>query len=130
MVGGSAAASSGMVLMNKAVLSSFGFNAPISMLLFQCVVCVVLVRLTAAAGWIRLEPFSLRIVRIWLPVNIIFVGKYPNCASFLHFTHCCRAILLTLWVFHLGAQLNTWECDMYLCSAVIGRMCIFVSSHL
>lgn len=67
-----------MVLMNKAVLSSFGFNAPISMLLFQCVVCVVLVRLTAAAGWIRLEPFSLRIVRLWLPVNIIFVGEHPK----------------------------------------------------
>ena len=44
------AASAGMVLLNKAALSSFEFNAPMSLLFFQCVVCVALVRLSALLG--------------------------------------------------------------------------------
>lgn len=67
-------ASAGMVLLNKAALSSFSFNAPMSLLFFQCVVCVILVWLTALLGFIRLEPFNLAIIKIWFPVNLIFVG--------------------------------------------------------
>ncbi|KAK9866984.1 hypothetical protein WJX84_002242 [Apatococcus fuscideae] len=67
-------ASAGMVLLNKAALSSFDFTSPVSLLFFQCFVCVVLVKVTQAAGFIKLEPFSWDIARLWFPVNIIFVG--------------------------------------------------------
>jgi len=67
-------ASAGMVLLNKAALSSFNFNAPMSLLFFQCVVCVVLVRLSALLGFVRVEKFNPAIVRLWFPVNLIFVG--------------------------------------------------------
>jgi len=63
-----------MVLLNKAALSSFNFNAPMSLLFFQCVVCVVLVRLSALLGFVRVEKFNPAIVRLWFPVNLIFVG--------------------------------------------------------
>ena len=70
-----------MVLLNKATLSSFDFHSPNSLLFFQCALCVVLVQVTAWLGFIRLEPWNLKIVRAWLPVNIIFVGMVAT--SFL-----------------------------------------------
>jgi len=68
------AASASMVLLNKATLSSFAFTSPISLLLFQCLVCVVLVRGCSVAGAVKLEPWSFAIARLWFPVNVIFVG--------------------------------------------------------
>jgi GDP-mannose transporter len=35
---------------------------------------VVFVRLASLFGWVRLEPWNWRIVQIWFPVNLIFVG--------------------------------------------------------
>ena len=63
-----------MVLLNKAALSSFDFNAPMSLLFFQCVVCVILVQLYSAFGYIKIEPMNKAIVKLWFPVNLIFVG--------------------------------------------------------
>ena len=54
---GVCAASASMVLLNKATLSSFDFNAPIALLFFQCFVCVILVRACSILGFIRLEPW-------------------------------------------------------------------------
>jgi len=65
--------STAMVLMNKHALSSFHFTCPNSLLLFQCAMCCVLVKLTEAAGFVTVEKLSWRIVRLWLPVNILFV---------------------------------------------------------
>ncbi len=63
-----------MVLLNKAALSSFDFTSPVSLLFFQCFVCVILVKVWETAGFIKLEPFSWKIVQLWFPVNVIFVG--------------------------------------------------------
>ena len=63
-----------MVLLNKATLSSFAFQSPISLLMFQCLVCVLLVRFCHAVRVIKLEPWSFAIARLWFPVNVIFVG--------------------------------------------------------
>lgn len=63
-----------MVLLNKAALSSFDFHSPNSLLFSQCALCVVLVQLCAWAGVVKLEPWNNKIVQVWLPVNVIFVG--------------------------------------------------------
>ncbi|KAK9820437.1 hypothetical protein WJX72_010350 [[Myrmecia] bisecta] len=63
-----------MVLLNKAALSSFSFHSPTCLLFFQCLVCVILVKTAHLLGHIRLEPFSVKIVKVWFPVNLIFVG--------------------------------------------------------
>lgn len=68
------AASASMVLLNKAALSSFDFNAPMSLLFFQCVVCVVLVQLSVLLKYIKIEPLNKAIIKLWFPVNLIFVG--------------------------------------------------------
>lgn len=62
------------VLLNKMALSSFQFTSANALLFFQCFLCVVLVRISQLMGFVTLEPFNLRIVRIWLPVNLLFVG--------------------------------------------------------
>ena len=67
-------ASISMVLLNKLVLSYFDFDAPNSLLFFQCVVAVVLVTLSNALGLLQMDEFSWKVVRLWLPVNLIFVG--------------------------------------------------------
>ena len=55
------------MLLNKAVLSSFKFNSPNAILLFQCAVCVVCVKLGEACGMLAspVEPFNAKLVRMW-----------------------------------------------------------------
>ena len=57
-------ASGGMVLLNKAALSSFSFDAPTCLLFFQCTICVLLVRLASLFGLLKLEPWSWNIARV------------------------------------------------------------------
>ena len=63
-----------MMLLNKATLSSFGFDSPLSLLFFQCAVCAAFVSVCGAVGAVKLEPWSFQIARLWFPVNIIFVA--------------------------------------------------------
>lgn len=67
------ASSAGMVLLNKFALSAFGFNSITSLLIFQCLFCVVAVRTTAALGLIKLEPWSWKVAATWFPANVVFV---------------------------------------------------------
>ncbi|GAB4820036.1 hypothetical protein N2152v2_007082 [Parachlorella kessleri] len=64
----------GEVLLNKIALSQFRFRSANALLLFQCGLAAALVQACAALGVVQLEPFSLRVARVWFPVNIIFVG--------------------------------------------------------
>lgn len=67
-------ASASMVLLNKAALSSFDFNSTTSLLFFQCLVCVILVKMADLFGMVTLEPWNMKIIQAWFPVNLIFVG--------------------------------------------------------
>ena len=62
------------ILLNKAALSSFHFTATNSLLFFQCALCVVLVYASALAGWVEVEPLNWNIVRVWMPVNLLFTS--------------------------------------------------------
>lgn len=68
------AASGSMVLLNKHALASFQFTAPNALLCFQCVLSVVMVKLCELAGLVQLQPLKWDLVRVWFPVNLIFVG--------------------------------------------------------
>lgn len=63
-----------MVLMNKAVLSSFDFHAPNSLLFFQCCMSVGLICLFRWMKWVSQEPLEMRVARIWCPANMLFVA--------------------------------------------------------
>jgi GDP-mannose transporter len=62
------------VLLNKIALSSFRFKSANALLFFQCLLCVVAVQLCKAAGLVKVEPIKFSIIRIWMPVNLVFVG--------------------------------------------------------
>ncbi|KAI3972253.1 hypothetical protein MKW92_016488 [Papaver armeniacum] len=63
-----------MILINKYVLSSYNFNAGISLMLYQNLVSVVIVSTLSFFGLISTEPLTWKLVKVWLPVNFIFVG--------------------------------------------------------
>ena len=62
------------VLLNKVALSSFAFHSANALLFFQCALAVALVQACKAAGFVQVEQLRWAIVRIWLPVNLIFVA--------------------------------------------------------
>lgn len=88
-----------MILVNKYVLSSYDFNAGISLMLYQVsfdiinnssdsfslilltrslfwqnFVSVLIVSSLSILGVISTEPLTWRLIKVWLPVNFIFVG--------------------------------------------------------
>ncbi|KAL3530030.1 hypothetical protein ACH5RR_009352 [Cinchona calisaya] len=63
-----------MILVNKFVLSGYDFNAGISLMLYQNFVSVVVVSVLSFFGIISTEPLTWRLIKVWLPVNVIFVG--------------------------------------------------------
>lgn len=68
------ATSASMTLLNKAALSAFHFTAPTSLLCFQCTLTLLLVGVSYLLGFGRPPALSLRLLRLWLPVNVLFVG--------------------------------------------------------
>ena len=71
-------ASGGMVLLNKAALSSFSFDAPTCLLFFQCTVCVLLVRLASQFGLVKLEPWSWKIAKVSIISSNAWITKRDN----------------------------------------------------
>ncbi|XP_051178579.1 GDP-mannose transporter GONST1 isoform X2 [Lolium perenne] len=67
-------ASCSMILVNKFVLSGYGFNAGISLMVYQNIVSVIIVSTLSLSGVIPTEPLTWKLIKVWLPVNIIFVG--------------------------------------------------------
>lgn len=57
------AASMSMVLMNKAVLSSFHFKCENFVVFMQCLTAVVLVKVLEGMGYVKVEPFNWEVTR-------------------------------------------------------------------
>lgn len=66
--------SASLILLNKYALAAFGFTCPNSLVLFHCVLAVVLVKVAEVLGYVHIEPLTWPIVKLWFPVNLIFVG--------------------------------------------------------
>jgi GDP-mannose transporter len=63
-----------MTLLNKAALSAFHFTAPTTLLCFQCSLTLALVYVAYALGLGKPPLINLRLLQLWLPVNVLFVG--------------------------------------------------------
>ncbi|XP_006659745.1 GDP-mannose transporter GONST1 [Oryza brachyantha] len=63
-----------MILVNKYILSGYGFGAGIFLMLYQNIVSVTIVSTLSLSGVIPTEPLTWKLIKVWLPVNIIFVG--------------------------------------------------------
>ncbi|KAL8236711.1 hypothetical protein R6Q59_017792 [Mikania micrantha] len=63
-----------MILLNKVVLSSYAFNAGISLMFYQNLICSIIVIVLGLCGAVSLEKLNWKLVKVWIPVNLIFVG--------------------------------------------------------
>lgn len=63
-----------MIMLNKIVLSGYNFNAGISLMFYQNLVTTLVVVLLALSGRISVEKLSWKLIRVWIPVNVIFIG--------------------------------------------------------
>ncbi|XP_039014127.1 GDP-mannose transporter GONST2-like isoform X2 [Hibiscus syriacus] len=63
-----------MILLNKVVLSSYNFNAGISLMFYQNVIACLVIAILGLCGAISVEKLNWKLIRVWIPVNIIFVG--------------------------------------------------------
>ncbi|KAF6153530.1 hypothetical protein GIB67_027397 [Kingdonia uniflora] len=63
-----------MILLNKIVLSSYGFNAGISLMFYQNFISVLVVLLLRLFGIVTTEKLTWKLVKVWIPVNLIFIG--------------------------------------------------------
>ncbi|KQK13429.1 GDP-mannose transporter GONST1 isoform X2 [Brachypodium distachyon] len=87
-------ASCSMILVNKFVLSGYGFNAGIFLMLYQNIVSVTIVSTLSLSGVIRTEPLTWRLIKVWLPVNIIFVGMLTTSMFSLKYINVAMLTIL------------------------------------
>lgn len=66
--------SAGMILTNKYLLTSFDLQAPNCLLLIQFILTLILVLCAEKLSLLKREPFDWKVVSVWWPVNVIFVG--------------------------------------------------------
>ncbi|KAI3514067.1 hypothetical protein L1887_12383 [Cichorium endivia] len=63
-----------MILLNKVVLSSYAFNAGISLMFYQNLISSIIVIVLGLSGLVTLEKLNWKLIKVWIPVNLIFVG--------------------------------------------------------
>ncbi|KAM7256869.1 hypothetical protein ACFE04_012610 [Oxalis oulophora] len=66
--------SCGMILLNKVVLSSFNFSAGVSLMFYQNLIAAFVVALLGVTGAVQVEKLNWKLVKVWIPVNLIFIG--------------------------------------------------------
>lgn len=63
-----------MILLNKVVLSSYAFDAGISLMFYQNLISSIIVIILGLSGAVSLEKLNWKLIKVWIPVNLIFVG--------------------------------------------------------
>ncbi|KVI11899.1 hypothetical protein Ccrd_009675, partial [Cynara cardunculus var. scolymus] len=63
-----------MILLNKVVLSSYAFDAGISLMFYQNLISSIIVIILGLSGAVSLEKLNWKLIKVWVPVNLIFVG--------------------------------------------------------
>lgn len=108
-----------MILLNKIVLSTYAFNAGISLMFYQNFISAAIVVILGFCGAISVEKLNWKLVKLWIPVNLIFIGmlvsgmyslKYINIAMVTilkNMTNILTAIG-EFYVFHKHQNQKVW----------------------
>ncbi|KAJ3681960.1 hypothetical protein LUZ60_014533 [Juncus effusus] len=83
-----------MILLNKVVLSGYNFTAGISLLLYQNIICVIIIMALGLCRLISTEKFTWKLVRVWLPVNFIFLGMLVTSMYSLNYMNIAMVTIL------------------------------------
>ncbi|XP_008457382.2 GDP-mannose transporter GONST2 isoform X1 [Cucumis melo] len=63
-----------MIILNKVVLSSYNFNAGISLMFYQNLISSIVIILLGLCRTVSIEKLNWKLIRLWIPVNLIFIG--------------------------------------------------------
>ncbi|KAL8129922.1 hypothetical protein V2J09_019077 [Rumex salicifolius] len=108
-----------MILLNKVALSTYNFNAGISLMFYQNLISTVIVVLLGLFGAVSVEKLNWKLIRIWIPVNLIFVGmlvsgmyslKYINIAMVTILKNMTNILTATgeLYIFQKQQSQKVW----------------------
>ncbi|KAM0040871.1 putative sugar phosphate transporter domain-containing protein [Helianthus debilis subsp. tardiflorus] len=121
-----------MILLNKVVLSSYAFNAGISLMFYQNLICSIIVIILGLSGAVTLEKLNWKLIKVWIPVNLIFVGmlvsgmyslKYINIAMVTILKNMTNILTAVgeLYVFRKRQNQKVWTAMFFMIiSAVSG----------
>ncbi|CAL4928166.1 unnamed protein product [Urochloa decumbens] len=125
-------ASCSMILLNKVVLSGYNFDAGISLMLYQNFVCVVILLILELFHVITTEELTWKLIKVWIPVNLIFIGmlvtgmyslKYINVAMVTILKNMTNIITAIgeLYIFRKSQNKKVWAAlFLMIVSAVCG----------
>ncbi|XP_057512392.1 GDP-mannose transporter GONST2-like isoform X3 [Actinidia eriantha] len=82
-----------MILLNKVVLSSYAFNAGISLMFYQNLISTVIVVVLGFCGLVSLEKLRWKLIKVWIPVNVIFIGML---VSGMYSLKCINIAMVTI----------------------------------
>ncbi|KAK8601664.1 hypothetical protein V6N12_051493 [Hibiscus sabdariffa] len=123
-----------MILLNKVVLSSYKFNAGISLMFYQNVIVCLAVAILGLCRAVSVEKLNWKLIRVWIPVNMIFVGMLMSgMYSLKHINIAMVTILKNMsniltaigeyYVFRKHQNLKVWTAMfMMIISAVSGAI--------
>lgn len=80
-----------MVLMNKAVLSSYEYHNHMTLLLYQTGLAFVMLLIAGKLGYAEVPPFDWRLAKVWFPVNLFFLAMLFS--SYLSLQHLNVALV-------------------------------------
>ncbi|KAJ9146781.1 hypothetical protein P3X46_029008 [Hevea brasiliensis] len=83
-----------MILLNKVVLSTYNFNAGISLMLYQNLICCMVVVLLGICGAVSVEKLNWKLIKVWIPVNAIFVGMLVSSMYSLKYINIAMVTIL------------------------------------
>ncbi|KAG7019145.1 GDP-mannose transporter GONST2, partial [Cucurbita argyrosperma subsp. argyrosperma] len=63
-----------MIILNKVVLSGYNFNAGISLMFYQNLISSIVIVLLGLCRTVSIEKLNWKLIRLWIPVNLIFIG--------------------------------------------------------
>ncbi|KAE8039239.1 hypothetical protein FH972_011667 [Carpinus fangiana] len=121
-----------MILLNKVVLSSYNFNAGVSLMFYQNLISSLVVVALGLCRAVSVEKLNWKLIRVWIPVNLIFIGmllsgmyslKYINIAMVTilkNMTNILTAIG-ELYIFRKNQNQKVWTAMfLMIISAVTG----------
>ncbi|OIT02269.1 PREDICTED: GDP-mannose transporter GONST2-like [Nicotiana attenuata] len=104
-----------MILLNKIVLSSYSFNAGISLMFYQNLISTLIVCILGCSGAVTVEKLNWKLIKVWIPVNLIFIGmlvsgmyslKYINIAMVTILKNVTNILTATGELYIFGKRQN------------------------
>lgn len=83
-----------MILLNKIVLSSYNFNAGISLMFYQNLIACLVVGILSLCRVVTVEKLNWKLCKVWIPVNVIFVGMLVSGMYSLKFINIAMVTIM------------------------------------